>query len=87
MFILLLWKFYIFIFQVKGDNYRRKENGEFVFEVGCDLFSNTGKLNIYKPIEKWWFIEQIDFLKRIADPIMERVSANRIKYIFTMADP
>ena len=59
MFILLLWKFYIFIFQVKGDNYRRKENGEFIFEVGCDLFSNTGKLNIYKLIEKWWLIKQI----------------------------
>ena len=55
--------------------------------MGCDLFTNTGKCNIYKPMDEWWLIDSDDFIKQIADPVIEKVSANRIKYVFTMADP
>ena len=58
-----------------------------MFELGCDLFSNTGKCNIYKPMDEWWLIDSDDFIKQIADPVIEKVSANRIKYVFSMPDP
>ena len=65
-----------------------------LFYVNSDIyiyssgeFSNTGKCNIYKPMDEWWLIDSDDFIKQIADPVIEKVSANRIKYVFSMADP
>ena len=38
-------------------------------------------------MDEWWLIGSDDFIKQIADPVIEKVSANRIKYVFSMADP
>ena len=58
-----------------------------MFELGCDLFSNTGKCNKYKLMDEWWLIDSDDFIKQIADPVIEKVSTNGIKYVFSMVDP
>ena len=70
-------------FQVKGDNFKRTDNGELVAEMGCDLFVRTGQGNEYKPMDDtWWLIEHYDFLQEVDPPTMEKVSKNRIKYRF-----
>ena len=38
-------------------------------------------------MDDWWLIDSDDFIKQIADPVIKKVSANRIKYVFSMADP
>ena len=50
--------------------------------MGCDLFIRTGRGNEYKPNDDWWLIEEDDFLKKVENPVMEKVSKNRIKYHF-----
>ena len=52
--------------------------------MGCDLFIRTGRGNEYKPNDDWWLIEEDDFLKKVENPVMEKVSKNRIKYHFNI---
>ena len=53
-----------------------------MFEIGCDLFQQSGHGNSYKPMDSWWLIDADDIMYRIEDLSMEKVTANRIKYIF-----
>ena len=51
--------------------------------MGCDLFIRTGRGDEYQPVDDdWWLIEEEDFLKKVENPVMEKVSKNRIKYHF-----
>ena len=75
--------FYINL-KVKGDNYRRTETGEegnWTFEIGCDLFSQKG--NAFTESDKWWLIDMQDIFKPLNDPLVVKVTSNRIKYIFS----
>ena len=70
--------------KVKGDNYRRardEEPGNYVFEIGCDLFTKADKEG-YKKMEEWWLIDLDEFINPIDDPVIVKVTANRVKYIF-----
>ena len=59
-----------------------------MFKIGCDLFQQSGRGNSCTPMDSWWLIDADDIMLKIEDPIMEKVTANRIKYIFNvkMAD-
>ena len=71
-----------FKLKVKGDNYKKNDDGSFGFEVGFDLFSQTGCSGTYKPMDEWWMVDTIDIVKRINDPHIEKVTSNRVKYHF-----
>ena len=72
--------------KVKGDNYKKKEGGGYTFEISCDLFAQTGRGNNYKPMDKWWLVDHEDMVKKIKDPSIEKVSANRLRYLFDIED-
>ena len=44
------------------------------------MFAKKGEC--YKPMEKWWLIDSDDVLQPIEEPVIVKVSANRIKYMF-----
>ena len=71
-----------FLYQVKSDNYNKNDDGMFGFEVGFDLYTQTGRSGIYKPIEEWWMVDSIDIIKCVDDPFIEKVMSNRVKYHF-----
>ena len=52
-----------------------------MFEIGGDLFQQSGHGNSYTLMDSWWLIDADDIMYRIEDPSMEKVTANRIKYI------
>ena len=68
--------------KVKGENFKRNDDGTFDFKVGFDLFTQTGRSGIYKPMDEWWMVDTVDILKRIKDPAIEKVTSNRVKYHF-----
>lgn len=68
--------------QVKGDNYKRSDDGTYTFEIGCDLFVATGRGNTYKIMDEWWLIDALEVIKELCEPVVEKVSANRVKYHF-----
>ena len=71
------------ILKVKGDNYRRTregEDGNWTFEIGCDLFKRKG--DAFTESDTWWLIDVVDIIKPLNDPQIVKVTSNRIKYIF-----
>ena len=44
-----------------------------MFEIGCDLFQQSGHGNSYKPMDSWWLIDADDIMYRIEDPSMEKL--------------
>ena len=70
--------------KVKGDNLKKNDDGTFDFEVGFDLFAETGRSGNYKPMDEWWMVDSIDIIKRIPDPAIEKVTSNRVKYHFKL---
>ena len=72
------------LFQVKGDNYKKNDDGMFGFEVGFNLYTQTGRSGIYKPMEEWWMVDSIDIIKCVDDPVIEKVTSNRVKYHFKL---
>ena len=73
--------FVVIFLKVKGDNYKRSEEGRFTFELGCDIFTRKG--DAFKMEEKWWLIDTYDFCGKIREPVVVKVTANRIKYVFS----
>ena len=70
--------------KVKGDNYRCTKTGEkgnWTFEIGCDLFNKKG--DAFTESNKWWLIDMQDIFKPLNDPLVVKVTSNRIKYIFS----
>ena len=71
------------ILKVKGDNYRRTregEDGNWTFEIGCDLFKRKG--DAFTESDTWWLIDMVDIIKPLNDLQIVKVTSNRIKYIF-----
>ena len=73
-----------FTLKVKCDNYKKNDDGSFGFELGFDLFTQTGRSGTYKPMDEWWMVNTIDIIKRINDPQIEKVTSNRVKYHFEL---
>ena len=74
----------VIFLQVKGDNYKRCEEGKegaYTFELGCDIFTRKG--DAFKIEDKWWLIDTYDVCGRIREPVVVKVTVNRIKYMFS----
>ena len=74
-----------FRLKVKGDNYRKTkpgEKGNFLFEVGFDLFTCNPKQGYFKELDEWWLIETIDIVDELPDPELIKVTSKRFNYFW-----
>ena len=53
-----------------------------MFKIGCDLFTKNPKGDTYKDMDKWWLIDTSDFMLKLDDPEVIKVTSNQSKYIF-----
>ena len=67
-----------FWLQIIGD--RRKKSGS--YEYGCHFYTPAKKRGAYKLEDQWWFVQNGEIKRKLNDPRIEKVTANRSLYYF-----
>ena len=67
-----------FWLQIIGD--RRKKSGS--YEYGCRFYTPAKKRGAYKLEDQWWFVQNGKIKRKLNDPRIEKVTANRSLYYF-----
>ena len=52
------------------------------YEYGCRFYTPAKKRGAYKLEDQWWFVQNGEIKRKLNDPRIEKVTANRSLYYF-----